>query len=74
VLAADPQVIVATGADASRPPWLDDWKRWRRLEAVRQNNLYFIPPELITRLAPRVLDGVEMLCKELDEARSRKPN
>ncbi|MDB5802766.1 MAG: cobalamin-binding protein [Betaproteobacteria bacterium] len=74
VLAADPQVIVASGADATRPPWLDDWKRWQRLDAVRQNNLYFIPPELITRLAPRVLDGVEMLCKELDEARSHKLN
>ncbi|HEX4328979.1 MAG TPA: cobalamin-binding protein [Burkholderiales bacterium] len=74
VLAADPQVIVASGADASRPPWLDDWKRWRRLEAVRQDNLFFIPPELITRLAPRVLDGVDMLCKELDQARSRKQN
>jgi len=74
VLAANPQVIVASGADAARPPWLDDWKRWRQLDAVRQNNLYFIPPELITRLAPRVLDGVEMLCKELDEARSHKTN
>lgn len=74
VLGADPQVIVASGADASRPPWLDDWKRWQRLAAVKQNNLFFLPPELITRLSPRMLDGVEMLCKQFDEARARKPN
>jgi iron complex transport system substrate-binding protein len=73
VLAADPQVIIASGADASRPPWLDEWKRWRQLAAVRQNNLYFIAPELITRLSPRVLDGVELMCKQLDEVRAR-PN
>lgn len=70
VLAADPEAIVASGADASRPPWLDEWKRWRRLSAVRRNNLYFIAPELITRLSPRVLGGVEQLCKQLDEART----
>lgn len=69
VLAADPQVIVATGANAARPPWLDDWKRWQRLSAVRGNNLFFLPPDSITRLSPRVLDGVVMLCRELDEAR-----
>lgn len=71
VLAADPQVIVASGADASRPPWLDDWKRWPRLAAVRKDNLYFIPPDLITRLSPRVLGGVEMLCGQLDQARAK---
>jgi iron complex transport system substrate-binding protein len=70
VLTADPDVIVASGADASRPPWLDEWKRWRRLSAIRRNNLYFIAPELITRLSPRVLGGVEQLCKQLDEART----
>lgn len=71
VLAADPQVIVATGADASRPPWLDDWKRWQHMAAVHRNNLFYLPPDSITRLAPRVLDGVEMLCRQFDEARAK---
>ncbi len=70
VIAADPQVIIGAGADATRPPWLDDWKRWPKIAAVKQGNLFFIQPDLITRLSPRVLDGVEMLCQELDQARS----
>jgi iron complex transport system substrate-binding protein len=70
VIAADPQAIIATGADAGRPPWLDDWRGWPRITAVKRGNLFFIPPDLITRLSPRVLDGVELMCKELDQARS----
>lgn len=73
VIAADPEAIIATGADAARPPWLDEWKRWQRISAVQRNNLFFIPPDLITRHAPRVLDGVELLCKELDQARAQAP-
>lgn len=73
VIAADPEAIIATGADATRPAWLDEWKRWQRISAVRRNNLYSIPPDLITRHAPRVLDGVELMCKELDQARAQAP-
>ncbi len=69
VIAADPQAIIATGADATRPPWLDDWRRWPRIDAVKHGKLFFIPPDLITRLSPRVLDGAELMCKELDQAR-----
>jgi iron complex transport system substrate-binding protein len=73
VIAADPEAIVATGTGVGRPAWLDEWKRWQRITAVKRNNLYSIPPDLITRHAPRVLDGVEMLCKELDQARAQAP-
>jgi len=73
VIAADPEAIIATGADATRPAWLDEWKRWQRISAVRRNNLYSIPPDLITRHAPRVLDGVELMCKELDQVRAQAP-
>lgn len=73
VLAADPEVIVASGMDESRPEWLDDWRRWNTLTAVRRNNLYFIPPELIQRHTPRLLDGVEALCAQLEEARGKRP-
>jgi iron complex transport system substrate-binding protein len=36
VLAANPEVIIAAGMDAARPEWLDDWRRWPRLQAVQQ--------------------------------------
>ncbi|MEW6515227.1 MAG: cobalamin-binding protein [Pseudomonadota bacterium] len=71
VLRADPEVIVASGMDRERPEWLDDWQRWPQLKAVRQGNLFFIPPDLMQRHTPRILDGVEQLCAALDVSRQR---
>jgi iron complex transport system substrate-binding protein len=71
VLRADPQVIVGSGAEASRPGWLDDWKRWPRLTAVRGNQLFDIPPELIQRHSLRLATGAEQLCALLDAVRQK---
>jgi len=69
VLARDPQVIVASAIGGRRPPWLDDWRRWPWLAAVRSGNLYFIDSDLMNRQTPRILDGAKRLCGELDAAR-----
>jgi iron complex transport system substrate-binding protein len=71
VLRADPEAIVASGMDAARPEWLDHWRRWPRLRAVKNGNLFFVPPDLLQRHTPRILDGVEQLCSALDSARQR---
>jgi len=71
VLRADPDVIVASGMDQERPEWLDDWRRWPQLQAVKNGNLFFIPPDLLQRHTPRILDGLEKLCAALDVARQR---
>ncbi|KAA3651382.1 MAG: cobalamin-binding protein [Proteobacteria bacterium] len=72
VLAADPEAIVASGMGESRPEWLDDWRKWRTLTAVQRDNLFFVPPDLIQRHTPRILDGADMLCAHLDTARTRR--
>jgi iron complex transport system substrate-binding protein len=73
VVRADPEAIVASGSGEERPEWLDDWKRWPRLTAVARGNLYVVPPQLIQRPTPRVLDGAERLCEALDQARRKRP-
>lgn len=73
VVAANPEAIIASGMDDARPEWLDDWRRWPTLTAVARNNLFFIPPDLIQRHTPRLLDGAEQLCRHLETARSRRP-
>lgn len=72
VLAAAPEVVLASGMGDSRPEWLDDWRQWSRLPAVAKGNLFFIPPEQLQRHTPRILDGAEKLCVQLDEARSKR--
>jgi iron complex transport system substrate-binding protein len=69
VLAADPAVIVASGMGEARPEWLDEWRRWSRLKAVKGEHLYFVPPELLQRHSPRILEGAEKFCAEVDHAR-----
>jgi iron complex transport system substrate-binding protein len=71
VLRADPQVIVASGTGDRRPQWLDDWRRWPELQAVRYDNLYFVPPALIQRHTPRILQGMQRLCEQLAQARGK---
>ena len=73
VLAANPEVIVASGMGDSRPEWLDRWQKWPQLTAAARGNLFFIPPELMQRHTPRILDGAERLCGQLEAARSRRP-
>ena len=72
VIAANPETIIASGMGDSRPEWLDDWKKWTGIEAVKRDNLFFVPPELIQRHTPRLLEGTEILCKHLETVRGRR--
>ena len=74
VIAADPEAIIASGMDAARPEWLDDWKRWASITAVARGNLFFVRPELLQRHTPRLLEGAERLCQHLETARTRRPH
>jgi iron complex transport system substrate-binding protein len=72
VLAADPEAIVASGMGEARPEWLDDWRQWKSLAAVKRDNLFFIPPDLIQRHTPRLVEGAARLCAHLETARGRR--
>jgi iron complex transport system substrate-binding protein len=72
VLEADPEAIVATGMGDARPEWLNDWNKWTRMTAVKRGNLFHINPDIMQRHTPRILEGTEQLCADLDSARSRR--
>lgn len=72
VLVRAPEVIVASGMGESRPEWLDAWRNWKGLPAADKDNLFFIPPDILQRQTPRILDGAESLCKALELARSKR--
>lgn len=69
VIRADPQVIIASGMDEARPEWLDAWRRWTSMRAVREGQLYFVPPDILQRHTPRIMQGAAMLCSHLQSAR-----
>jgi iron complex transport system substrate-binding protein len=62
VIAAAPEVIVAGADDAKRPAWLDAWKRWPQIPAVRDGRLRVVDANLLHRPGPRFADGVAALC------------
>lgn len=71
VLRANPQVIIASGADGKPPAWLEQWKAFPGLAAAAKDQLYSIPADLIQQHTPRILDGAERLCHLLEEVRAR---
>ena len=73
VLAANPEVIVTGGPGADRADWLDPWRAWTGLTAVRRGNLFFVPPSLLQRPTPRIARGTGLLCEALEQARLRRP-
>jgi iron complex transport system substrate-binding protein len=72
VLAARPDVIVGGDDDGRRPPWLDQWRRWSALPAVRYGNLIAANGDLLHRPGPRFIDGVTTLCADFEQARGRR--
>lgn len=70
VVRADPQVIIASGMDEARPEWLDDWRPWTSIQAVKEDQLYFIPPDILQRHTPRIMQGAEQMCDYLARART----
>lgn len=72
VLKADPAAIVASADGGARPEWLDEWKAWPELRAVRLGNLYTLDANLMHRHGPRIAEGAQQLCEALDAARARK--
>ena len=70
VLASKSEVIISGGMGKARPEWLDEWKSWPELPAVKNGQLYFIDPALMQRVGPRILQGADKLCELLDKART----
>lgn len=73
VLERDPEVIVASGMDAARPEWLDDWRMFPGMQAVRSQGLYFVHPDILQRPTARILEGATELCRQLDTHRQSAP-
>lgn len=62
VLQRNPEVIIATGMADTAQQWLTRWKSWAYLDAVKNERLYSVNPDLLVRHTPRILDGMEEVC------------
>jgi iron complex transport system substrate-binding protein len=72
VLNVDPEAIIAGGMGEENRHWLTYWNQYPGLTAVARDNLFFVPPSLIQRPTPRLLEGSRILCEKLEVARGRR--
>jgi len=71
VLAARPETIIAGTDAAARPAWLEDWRRWPALPAVRDSMLQVVDADRLHRPGPRFAEGVGELCAAIERTRKR---
>lgn len=71
VLQENPEAIIVTAS--GNEDIQSEWRRFPTLTAVARGNLFAINVDWMTRGGPRVLDGAETLCKQLDLVRRRRP-
>lgn len=74
VLAANPEAIVTAVFDDKAQDDLDDWRKWPQLRATAHNNFFYIPTDFISRPTPRILEGAQRMCADLDRVRARQPH
>jgi iron complex transport system substrate-binding protein len=68
ILEAAPEVIIASdmgGTDASP---VAGWRAWKELPAVKHGRVYTLDADLLSRPSARILEGIEGLCRLLDDA------
>jgi len=72
VIGANPEAILAGGMGEENRHWLTRWEAFPGIKATNRDNLYFIPPSLVQRPTPRLLEGSRLFCEKLDEARGKR--
>ncbi|VAW95263.1 hypothetical protein MNBD_GAMMA23-1684, partial [hydrothermal vent metagenome] len=69
VVASKVEVIIVGGLLEQHHQWLNGWRKWKDLLAVKNNHLYNVNPDLLQRHTMRLIDGAKALCEKVDLAR-----
>src|SRR5690625_3834035 len=67
VLARNPQAILVGKSPRSHSA-LNAWRQWAWLTAVKRNNLFTVPGNILGRATPRILEGALAVCRVLETA------
>lgn len=70
VVQADPEAIIAGSSEQGNAP--AGWQRFPAMTAVARGNLFTLDPDLLTRPGPRILEGAELLCRQMESARKNR--
>jgi iron complex transport system substrate-binding protein len=65
VLARDPDIIIAASPPQEGAAWLEDWRRFPALKAVRTGRLMVFENQALSRLGPSLIDATDELCRAI---------
>ena len=71
LLLENPDVILGGARQEDRQRWLHEWRKWPALNAVKNNNLFFVNPDLLSRQTSRMLQGAYQVCDQLEQVRQK---
>ena len=69
---SDPQVVIAGTKKENEEKWLSGWANRASMTAVKDNQVYFIDPDLLVRHGPRIIEGTEKMCNYLERSRNQE--
>jgi len=70
VIDKNPEVIIIPHHSGTRSEKQSIWKKWSVINAVKNHHISIINGDLLHRLSPRALLGLEQLCQAIDAARA----
>lgn len=72
VIEQDPEAIISIQALSASPNQVNSWRKYAVVNAVRENNLFIVDADLLSRPGPRILKGAISICEKLDEVRNKR--
>lgn len=73
VIVANPEALFAPSQEGAVNP-LAAWHDWSSMQAVKQQALFLLPADPVSRATPRFMDSLELACKLLQQLREQKTN
>jgi iron complex transport system substrate-binding protein len=70
VVVANPAALLAPTSEGDESP-LAAWQGWPAMRAVRNDALFLLPADSVSRATPRFLDSLDLACKLLHRLRNR---
>jgi iron complex transport system substrate-binding protein len=67
VIGRDPAIIVAVAPPGTADEWLNEWRRFATMKAVKNGRLIAFEDVRLSRLGPSALAGTEALCKAINK-------
>jgi iron complex transport system substrate-binding protein len=72
VMAAQPDVVLGGSSAISAVAFAATWRNYRGFENLRHLSALFVDPDRIQRQTPRILDGAQIVCDQLDAVRAAR--